>query len=92
MDDWRLSFVEESRMLNKRLLKKKFEADGYYDHVHCEFCWAKISEYTDTLHYGYYTEIQVGAALEMTREAWICEECYNDFKEMFHWTLESEKP
>lgn len=51
---------------------------------HCNFCWATFSEYDDDLHEGYCTPDET---------YWICPECFNDFKEMFHWTLEdSSKP
>ena len=48
------------------------------DHDHCEFCWNKFSYYADCLHTGYSTE---------DRESWICEVCFEDFKERFQWRV-----
>lgn len=78
MEDWRLN-GQEAYLLGAKLKKTRFEAEGYYDHVHCDFCWGKISEYDGDLHVGYCTEGEIH---------WVCEECYNDFKDMFHFELE----
>lgn len=43
-------------------------------HEHCEFCWEKAM--TDINCTFYCTE-------DLGR--WICEECFRDFREMFHW-------
>ena len=62
----------------------KYLARPIENHDHCNFCWATFSEYDDGLHEGYCTPDET---------YWICPECFNDFKEMFHWTLEdSSKP
>ena len=39
----------------------------------------KISEYDGDLHEGYCTKDE---------KCWICEKCFNDFKEMFDWKVE----
>ena len=88
MEDWRLDGQEEF-LMNKKLAWVKFEEKLYGDHDHCDFCWLKFSEEATDLHYGYLTYIKVGPRRNITQAAWICEECYNDFKEMFHWTLEN---
>ena len=75
MEDWRLNGQEDYLMYAK-LAKQKFKFQGGYDHVHCDFCWAKISEYEGDLEEGYCTE---------SEEHWVCEECYNDFKNRFCW-------
>lgn len=49
-----------------------------WDHDHCEFCMAKFSENPENLHEGYTTTDSYH---------WICEECYQDFKVVFQWTL-----
>ena len=78
MDDWRLN-GQERYLFRKRLVKKAFKALGYHDHEHCDFCWDKISEYDGDLNFGYCnTEDE---------HHWICETCYNDFKDMFEWTV-----
>ena len=50
----------------------------HFWHAHCEFCWEKAL--TDKVCTFYCTE---------DLQYWICEECFRDFKEKFHWT---EKP
>ncbi len=45
-------------------------------HDHCEFCWDKVT--TDTECEFYSTE---------DWHHWICKECFNDFKDKFHWTV-----
>ena len=45
-------------------------------HDHCEFCWDKVT--TDTECEFYRTE---------DWHRWICKECFNDFKDKFHWTV-----
>lgn len=82
MDDWRLNGQEEY-LYKARLQKKKFESDDdFFDHVHCDFCYAKISNYAEDLHWGYYFE--KGDYLYF----WICDTCYNDFKVQFEWTVD----
>lgn len=51
-------------------------ANPQNDHDHCEFCWNKFANYDGCLHHGYSTE---------DREYWICEDCFMDFKDRFHW-------
>jgi len=76
MTDWRLQGQEtylQSARLSKRIYKEHKEA---WEHDHCEFCSAKFSHHEDDLQVGY-----------VTRDGyhWICEECYNDFKDIFRW-------
>ncbi len=52
-----------------------------WDHDHCEFCWAKFAEeilIPDSLHEGYATA---------DNYRWICEACFEDFKDQFGWRL-----
>ena len=77
MEDWRLNGQEYS-LFQKELHLITFKAWRSYDHAHCDFCWAKFSENEDDLHSGYATK---------NEEHWICESCYNDFKDRFQWTL-----
>ena len=78
MADWRLRSQEaylkgvEIHLSNYDLVKP----DG--DHDHCEFCWDKFSHLKKDLQAGYCTT-------DFYR--WICEPCYNDFKEMFGWKV-----
>jgi hypothetical protein len=68
---------QESYLLGKQLIYKQWiQYQENWDHDHCEFCMAKFSNYKDALHSGYCT---------MDERQWICEDCYNDFKEFFQW-------
>ena len=51
-------------------------------HTHCEFCWAKFSTYKEDLKWGYTT---------YDKRFWICEECFNDFKDRFQWEVDFTK-
>lgn len=53
-------------------------SDGW-DHEHCAFCWDKFSENSEDLNKGYCT---------LDKKYWICEDCFNDFKEMFNFKVE----
>ena len=79
MEDWRLN-NQEKYLCNKTLIKMCFiPIDEMNDHTHCAFCWDKFSENKDDLTQGYCTTDQ---------NYWICEECFNDFKEMFCFKVE----
>jgi len=49
-----------------------------WDHDHCEFCGAKLSERKEDLNVGYTTS-------DMYH--WVCTVCYEDFKNMFKWEI-----
>ena len=66
-------------MKNKNLYYKKYSKySEKWEHDHCEFCGLKFSEKEGDLHHGYCTEDEY---------YWICENCFEDFKEMFHWKV-----
>ena len=82
IDDWRLS-GHQANYLHGELLRY-----GDYrpsrvgsEHDHCEFCFRRFSslERPNFAREGFYTE----------DSRWICEECYEDFKVLFDWRLES---
>ena len=50
----------------------------HFWHEHCEFCWEKAL--TDKEYSFYCTE---------DMRYWVCEECFNDFKEKFNWEEKS---
>jgi len=78
MDDWRLN-GQEDYLFGITLTRKKFESCGYYDHAHCDFCWAKISDCCEgALEFGYCSSGETH---------WICETCYKDFKDLFKFKL-----
>ena len=79
-NDWRLK--RPRKYLEKITLhwttfqpfKKGMESD------HCEFCWAKFvtQPKPDAQHEGYST---------LDHYYWICKNCFEDFKDMFHWNV-----
>ncbi len=81
-NDWRI-MGQERYLKNAKLIKKKYKTPSeHWDHDHCAFCTEKFMELDGFLHEGYCTE---------DKSYWICEECYNDFKEMFGFTLLESK-
>lgn len=78
-NDWRLQ-GQERFLKGKTLTRKKYTClKESWEHDHCEFCSNKFSDKeADTLKVGYVTE---------DNYHWICEVCYDDFKNMFKWNL-----
>jgi len=82
--DWRLQgqerYLQGAVLSHLRYRRKDLKSD----HDHCEFCWAKFMEedYPEVLHEGY-----------CTRDSYrcICEGCFADFCDRFHWTLEKDE-
>jgi len=76
-DDWRLT--NQKKYLYKKQLKYKSydKPDETWDHDHCVFCWDRIDESTSA------------AYADENCEHWICEKCFEDFKEMFEWEIVS---
>ncbi len=80
--DWRLLNQKEF-LLNAKLKKTEYtKPSDKWDHDHCVFCWDKFSENEEDLQQGYCT---------LDKKYWVCEECYNDFKEMFNFTVVDDK-
>jgi hypothetical protein len=74
--DWRITnqmdFLQGVRLIHSKWLTLK----ETWDHDHCKFCWETLDASTEALAYcteDYYY--------------WICEECYQDFKDAFEWVL-----
>ena len=78
MSDWRLN-GQENYLFRAKLIRKTFQSCGFHDHDHCDFCWDKISEKKEDLNFGYCTHDE---------HHWVCETCYNDFKDKFEWTID----
>ena len=79
IDDWRI-MGQPGYLFQKVLHQIKFfpySDDEYADHSHCEFC-SDYFHLEDGLKKGYY---------EPESKSWICEECFQDFKDMFGWKL-----
>ncbi len=77
--DWRL-INQEKYLSGKKLVKKEFVTRGTRDHAHCAFCWDKFGQKEGWIHIGYCT---------CDEQHWICEQCFQDFKERFGWQVVS---
>jgi hypothetical protein len=75
-DDWRYT-GQDKYLLNKEFEWRDFDG-SIREHDHCEFCCSKFSEQSEDLHMGYCTK---------DKYHWICEQCYKDFKDTFHWVV-----
>lgn len=81
MDDWRLQ-GQENYLQGARLIFKAYKKPSdSWDHDHCDFCGAEFSETGNHLREGYCTKDE---------RAWICPECFEDFKQRFEWIVEAD--
>lgn len=83
--NWRLT-GQERYLIGLSLVHKKYRRylqNSEWDHDHCAFCWAKfmVEDCPDVLHRGYATTDEYH---------WICEKCFEDFKEKFDWKVVEE--
>jgi hypothetical protein len=93
-DDWRLT-NQENYLTGVTLQWSRWtQRRPDWDHDHCEFCFAKFMEApepetlklieaddSEILQWGYTTS---------DRYRWICETCFQDFRDRFGWQVESE--
>ena len=84
-EDWRLSGREDELkkfLYGITLYRRKYKRySETWDHDHCEFCWEKFTQpdlIPEALHEGYATP---------DNYHWICESCFNDFRDKFAWIL-----
>jgi hypothetical protein len=78
MPDWRLQ-GQEQFLKGASLIKQKYNKYREdWEHDHCEFCGEKFSEKPEDLYMGYSTADSYH---------WICEDCYNEFREIFQWVI-----
>ena len=80
--DWRLR-GQENYLTGVTLVHRpyrRYAANPKWDHDHCAFCWEKfmVDDHPDVLHEGYAT---------LDDYHWICERCFQDFREQFRWTV-----
>lgn len=66
-------------MINAHLKRSIFQTSLDNDHEHCTMCGAKFSSQNSDLHEGYVT---------LDDRNWVCEECINDYKDKYNWTIE----
>jgi hypothetical protein len=79
--DWRLQGQEEY-LSGVRLVRRRWrQSRPGGDHDHCEFCWAKFGQEQlgDVLREGWTTPDEY---------RWVCDVCFNDFKDQFRWQIE----
>jgi hypothetical protein len=81
--DWRLR-GQEKYLAGATLVHRpyrRYVANPDWDHGHCAFCWAKfmVENRPDVLHEGYATK---------DNYFWICDRCFQDFREQFRWTVD----
>jgi hypothetical protein len=78
MTDWRLQ-GQERYLKGVSLSKQNYVMfRESWEHDHCEFCGAKLSERPEDLNDGYATA---------DRYHWVCENCFKDFKDSFQWII-----
>lgn len=79
LNDWRIN-GQEDYLMSKELIKSIYSKET--GHEHCIFCWHKFMKYPDGIENcsgeGYCTP---------DGKYWICDKCFNDFKEDFNWKL-----
>lgn len=84
--DWRL-LAYNGHLDGETFTFKKFISTDKNDHEHCEFCWKKITdlqlEHEDCAAEGYCC---FNSKTKQTN--WVCQECFKDFKDKFHFKTE----
>lgn len=81
--DWRL-FGQEKYLFSVDLIRREYDREQVvnspWEDDHCEFCKTEFMKHNfpDVLHEGYTTPNGLH---------WICEDCFNDFRTMFRWTV-----
>lgn len=78
-DDWRLRNQTDYLLKEKLFLMTWKQTLPHWDHDHCDFCFDTFSECPEDLHEGYATADQ---------HRWICQKCFEDFKDDFMWEVE----
>ena len=86
--DWRLT-NQERYLMDAHLVRADFVPSAENDHEHCVFCWEKFGKYWR--HTGYRTaagrEFRSHGRTRVSYD-WICDQCFRDFQERFHWVVE----
>ncbi len=80
--DWRLQGQEKYLKGKELTFKQWSQTRDNWDHDHCKFCSKTITdnrvEGDYIIHEGYTTENDYH---------WVCEGCFEDFKELFQWKV-----
>lgn len=83
-NDWRLFRGQLDYLYEATLTFRKYTDK---EHTHCEFCWICFDN--NTASDADYRHVTEGYHTVAVHEKWICETCYRDFCELFHWRVES---
>lgn len=81
-DDWRLIRGQDEYLRGLTFRKTRFVTVGTYDHDHCEFCWEKFMEDCSGI-----AHCSSEGYLSMDGKFWVCQECFDDFKEILDFHL-----
>lgn len=98
-EDWRLSRGQEEYLNGVTLVRKKYQQwSETWDHDHCEFCWATfvdpehsesqakmVRDDPELQTEGY--AVQDSGPQDEDDYLWICESCFNEFRERFDWRV-----
>ena len=81
-NDWRLR-NQQTYLHGVSLVHRAYQPLPGNDHDHCAFCWAKfmLEDSPKILHEGYAT---------LDSSHWICDQCFDDFGDMFDWKLSGD--
>ena len=80
--DWRLT-GQERVLANRQLRWMDWRRRPGWDHDHCSFCWAEISDRPIDGH----TELNAAWVTTDDEYYWVCPGCFEDFREQFGWSI-----
>jgi hypothetical protein len=85
-DDWRLTGQEKylSGVALKWAEWKPTRPD--WEHDHCAFCWAEISDAP----VGEHVKYNAGWVTATDEYHWVCPPCFDDFHDQFGWTTSQD--
>ena len=83
-DDWRRKGQEKYLIgIEMEYIEDYKPYSESWEHEHCDFCMVTISAYDGDLHDGYCT-------MDEKRMHWICNNCFDDFKDEFKWSVKKK--
>jgi len=95
--DWRWHPGNASWLDGRTLRHHRYRApSATWDHDHCEFCWQKFMDASDSANKAEWFASGELAAVGYATVAfdnraddyhWVCEKCFHDFDPFFHWTV-----
>ena len=97
--DWRLDNYYHYKdyfkdIENKFYEKRNFKSIKGWDHEHCEICFLKITDLNiseEHTNFGYVTTKEIKRGKRIAKqEHWICEKCFNDFKDLLGFKTKNE--